>query len=47
VEQVKNAMVEHQKTLSKQWINQDDISTEELRIVLQNYRALINRLLET
>jgi hypothetical protein len=34
-----------QISLNQQWINHDDISTEELRHTLQNYRTVLNRLL--
>jgi hypothetical protein len=31
--------------LNEQWTNHQDISTEDLRITLQNYRSFLNRIL--
>jgi hypothetical protein len=32
-------------SLEKQWDRGDDVSTEELRVALQNYRSFLDRLL--
>lgn len=42
-----NKMLSFQRaTLNELWVGHDDISTEDLRIALQHYRSLFNRLLE-
>ena len=46
IERVKQRISDQQQSLDSQWINHDDISTEELRIIMQNYRSLLNRLLK-
>lgn len=46
LERVKQAMSDHQNSLNQQWLNHDDISTEELRLTLQNYRAFLDHILK-
>jgi hypothetical protein len=46
IERVKQMISDQQQSLDNQWLNHDDISTEELRITMQNYRSLLNRLLK-
>ena len=45
LERIEPAFANQRTTLDEQWINQDDISTEDLRIALQSYRSFVNRLL--
>lgn len=45
VERIKQAISGQQNNLNQQWLNHDDITTEELRITLQNYRTFLNHLL--
>lgn len=47
LERVKQAISNQQQSLNKQWINHDDISTEELRLTLQNYRSFLDYLLKS
>jgi hypothetical protein len=35
-----------QNAVHQQWLNHDDITTEELRITLQNYRSILDHLLK-
>ncbi len=37
---------ERQASLQEQWVHDEDVSTEDLRIALQRYRLFFNRLLE-
>ncbi len=46
VERVKQTITDQQDALNKLWVSKDDISTEELRIALLNYRSLLNHLLK-
>ncbi len=46
VERIKQTITDHQDALNKMWLNHDDISTEELRQTLLNYRAFLDRLLK-
>lgn len=45
VDRIKQAISDQQNNLNQQWLNHDDITTEELRITLQNYRTYLNHLL--
>jgi hypothetical protein len=45
IERTTEILSEIQNSLNQKWINHDDISTEELRYTLQNYRKVLNRLL--
>lgn len=46
MEKLNNILAEKQNSLNQQWLNHDDITTEELRITLQNYRTFLNHLLK-
>jgi hypothetical protein len=46
MEKLSQILAEKQNSLNQQWLNHDDITTEELRITLQNYRTFLNRLLK-
>jgi len=45
VERFEQALYNQRTELVEQWNNQDDISTEDLRIALQSYRSFLDRLL--
>lgn len=45
IERITQTLSDLQNSLNKQWINHDDVSTEELRHTLQNYRSVLDRLL--
>lgn len=45
IEHITHTLSTIQNSLNQQWINHDNISTEELRYTLQNYRTVLNRLL--
>ncbi len=45
LERIKQVMSDRQNSLGKKWLNNDNISTEELRTALLNYRAFLNWLL--
>jgi hypothetical protein len=45
IEQVTQSFSTIQNSLKQLWLNRDDISTEELRYTLQQYRSVLNRLL--
>lgn len=45
IEEISQSLSNIQNSLDQQWLNHDEITTEELRIVLQNYRSILNRLL--
>lgn len=45
VERIKQMLSDRQKTLEQQWLSHEDITTEELRITLRNYRGFLDRLL--
>lgn len=45
VERIKQMLSDRQKTLGARWLNKDDITTEELRLTLRNYRSFLNHLL--
>ncbi len=45
LERVKEAITHQQELLNKQWVNNDDVSTEELRVALRSYRMFLDRLL--
>lgn len=45
MERFMQILTEKQNSLNQQWLNHDDISTEELRMTLQNYRTILNHLL--
>ncbi len=46
MERYKQILTDQQNSLNQQWLSQDDITTEELRITLLNYRSLLNYLLK-
>jgi len=46
LERIEQAFSNQRATLNEQWNSRDDISTEDLRVALQNYRSFLNRLLE-
>lgn len=45
LKEIANAFSQERARLEHQWDRGDDVSTEDLRIVLQRYRAFFNRLL--
>lgn len=45
LEQIHGMLTNGNKTLNERWVNQQDTSTENLRIVLQDYHKFFNRLL--
>ncbi len=46
MERFDQILTEKQNALNQQWLNHDDITTEELRITLQNYRSFLDHLLK-
>lgn len=46
VERVKQMLSDRQQSVSQQWLNHDEITTEELRVTLLNYRSLLNSMLK-
>jgi hypothetical protein len=44
MERFTKILADRQTMLNQQWINHDDITTEELRITLLNYRLLLDHL---
>lgn len=46
IERVKQMISDKQQAVSEQWLSHDDITTEELRATLLNYRSLLNSLLK-
>lgn len=44
LEMVDNALKAEHSSLTEHFINHDDVSTEELRVTLQSYRKLLNRI---
>jgi hypothetical protein len=45
IERVTQMITEQQQSLGHKWLNHDDITTEELRLTLLDYRSLMNHLL--
>ncbi len=45
-ERVKQMLVDKQKVLGQQWLNHDEVTTEELRVIMQDYRTLLNQMLK-
>lgn len=45
LDRIQQAFSKQRNTLNEQWINHENISTEDLRIALQSYRSFFNRLL--
>jgi hypothetical protein len=45
LERIKQVFSNKRTILNEQWINHQDISTEDLRISLQSYRSFLNRIL--
>ena len=45
VKQISDAFADQRAQLEKQWTQGDQISTEELRLALQRYRAFFSRLI--
>ena len=46
VEGITQMLTSQQTSLSEQWCNHEDASTEDLRITLQNYRSFLTNLLD-
>jgi hypothetical protein len=47
MERLAESFSDERNRLENQWDRGDEVSTEELRVTLQRYRAFFNRLLET
>lgn len=45
-EKISRMLADQQTSLSEQWCNHEDASTEDLRLIMLNYRTLLNRFLE-
>lgn len=45
IQQITETFARERRSLEQQWDSGDDVSTEELRVVLQRYRSFFNRLL--
>jgi hypothetical protein len=45
MEKIARMLSEKRAILGKQWVNYEDVSTEDLRIALQGYRSFFNRIL--
>jgi membrane-anchored protein YejM (alkaline phosphatase superfamily) len=45
LERIEQAFSNQRTVIDEQWINPEDVSTEDLRIALQSYRSFLNRLL--
>lgn len=45
MKRIAQMFAEQRATLDKQWANNEDVSTEDLRVTLQRYRSFFNRLL--
>src|SRR4029450_5097900 len=45
VKQISDAFADQRSLLEKQWTQGDNVSTEDLRLALQRYRAFFTRLL--
>jgi hypothetical protein len=45
LEQIEQAFAHRRTILDESWINNEEISTEQLRVALKNYRAFLDRLL--
>jgi hypothetical protein len=45
LERIKQAFSNQRTTLNEQWVNHEDISTDDHRNVLKSYRSFLNRLL--
>jgi hypothetical protein len=46
LERIYTMIAEQQSILRKRWYDHEDVSTEELRVTLQDYRAYLNSLLD-
>jgi len=46
VERVREMVSSHYESLCDKWSNHNDLSTEDMRIVMQDYRSLLFRLLD-
>ncbi len=46
IQRISQILSENQDRLNNQWLNHDEISTEELRITMLNYRLLLEHLLK-
>lgn len=46
VERLSQILNNQQDTLNQKWLNHDDITTEELRLILRDYRTFMDRLLK-
>jgi len=46
VEKIQQLLSDQQTRLSEQWCNHEDASTEDLRLIMQNYRSFLNHLLD-
>lgn len=45
IQQITDTFARERRSLEQQWDAGDDVSTEQLRVVLQRYRSFFNRLL--
>jgi len=46
VERIQQLLVDQQTRLSEQWCYHADTSTEDLRLIMQNYRSFLDHLLD-
>lgn len=46
LERIQKSLAEQQAVLRDRWYDHEDISTEELRVTLQDYRSYLNSLLD-
>jgi glutathione S-transferase len=47
MKQITTTFARERERLEKQWAEGDDVSTEDLRVALTNYRSFFDRLLST
>jgi hypothetical protein len=45
MKRIAQMFAEKRAVLDQQWVNHEDVSTEDLRVALQRYRSFFNRLL--
>jgi len=45
MKRIAQMFAEKRAVLDEQWVNHEDVSTEDLRVALQRYRSFFNRLL--
>ncbi len=46
-ERLRQIITGQRQILANQWLNHDDISTEELRMILVKYRSILNKMLKS